>query len=1269
MNIFRWVMAVILTAGLTEAALPARSDHRTMQIVPALGKVAIDGVLSPGEWDTSGRIHVYASSKKRHEYSADFSTMWDKDNLYIGINWQDKTPMVNNVDGRGAPYDGWQSDALQLRFMTSGPGVGHGMPGYKAIHMDAFYSSQRDYTSAALSYNWPMSGNAYILRGPGKAVVDEKTGFAMTFKLREDGKGYVQEIRIPWTMLYTKAPEMKAGVTLRLTGEFYWGKPEATKWPMFFHQEPMRTPDRTNTYKSPGNWGEATLIGENNIKTTEPSVADFDANYRMQVRQVQGVYPIRFEVPATAERFTVAIDNTNGVRVRNLVGNELIDGYMVEDRGDTKVIEVLWDGRLSASYNYNWDEFVGYAAGEIMENDVHGPKPAFKVNMAIVEPGTYVARCLVHDGLRLYHEGSFYNPGNPSWPSESGKGGWLGDHHPPNWVSSMPPTGKSTKGVVFLSSPGGECGVPFIGVDREGEKLWSWLRSTGRVFCHTASDTHVFFGFKYAGRLAWGKIDPDTGKQVRIGTRDQDQAMPAGSGDFAGMSVHGKTLAIATSGGGILLYDTETADPIRQMADVKGVSRIAFTADGKFLYGIQGGKVVRVGLADGAVEVIALPGIASVAALALDSADRLLISDPATKTVKIFENGRQIAEVGEPGGHLNGPFNKQRMNLPHSIAVEERTDGGRRLWAVEAGHWFRRISVWNIAAPAQTAFYRHYVGNTGYQGSGGSVSDDDPTIGLYRGVMFKVDYPNATYEPLEIMGVGDWTGERGFGNGYHFWSDVSGARHEYYCADGGLHVRARDGSWKKCPSVGNQKTQWGYRTYKDLRWYMNTQVFVPTGFDADGAPLGYKPEPMPGAAGREGGSPRVGVTRTKFGYMKQQRIDDGPNPLRVTWGFTHMVGYDNEGNYRWKYPMFWYGVHGASTAPIARPGQIIGFIKDTGKVEVGDHTFLGVRGYKGQDFIVRDDGLYVGEFFSDFRETDFVLPDDKHIHGMDITDATLSEEIYSGMMAKQSDGKIRITYGHTDVRVARAEGLETVRELPSHTIRVDEGNVAQFVEFLPTQDEKIVKYVIKRGAAFDAVKVVVEEDALALREVTRSAEVPRVMLRYDDTNLYLAYVVKDPTAWQHPGDAFQTLFKSGDAVGFQHNIGTPHGTRIVMAEPDGKATAVVHRPRGPGSAHFAYTSPVRTVDFAYVAMEPTITYQVVRGEGGYTLVAQIPWKTLGAEPKSGMSFKGDLEVVFGGELRSHVKTVLRWQDAVDSLYDLPTESEIWPRNFGTFTLE
>src|SRR4051794_37498664 len=86
----------VLTGAI---ALAAGTDNHVLHAVPTPGKVVIDGKLD--DWDQSGRILVCSDiARLPNPYSAWVSMMYDAEALYVGVDWSDPTPMVNNYDPR-----------------------------------------------------------------------------------------------------------------------------------------------------------------------------------------------------------------------------------------------------------------------------------------------------------------------------------------------------------------------------------------------------------------------------------------------------------------------------------------------------------------------------------------------------------------------------------------------------------------------------------------------------------------------------------------------------------------------------------------------------------------------------------------------------------------------------------------------------------------------------------------------------------------------------------------------------------------------------------------------------------------------------------------------------------------------------------------------------------------------------------------------------------------------------------------------------------------
>ena len=202
-------------------ALPMQSDHGVIKAVPCKKKIKVDGKLDPSEWDLTGMMYVYPVKKIRERYAAKVYANYDKNSLYIAIEFRDPTPMINNVDAIREPYGGWKADGFQARFITD----------YPQIHFTSWYSSMSKYSVATISYNRPLNEkNTAKFSKPG-AEIHDSTGFEQVFRTLPDNRGYIQELRIPWKLLYRKVPDIKGGLKFGFTGEYFWGGSTGNKWP------------------------------------------------------------------------------------------------------------------------------------------------------------------------------------------------------------------------------------------------------------------------------------------------------------------------------------------------------------------------------------------------------------------------------------------------------------------------------------------------------------------------------------------------------------------------------------------------------------------------------------------------------------------------------------------------------------------------------------------------------------------------------------------------------------------------------------------------------------------------------------------------------------------------------------------------------------------------------------------------------------------------------------------------------------------------------
>jgi hypothetical protein len=117
---------------------------------------------------------------------------------------------------------------------------------------------------------------------------------------RGDQKGFTQEIRIPWKLLFQKVPDLSEGTAFKMGMEFIWGGPDGRTKPVnrFADNVQAGEPTRQFFWSAQKIWGDATLVDEPPAQAAEKATNE-------------GV-PIRLDIPAGAEALTVVIENEAG---------------------------------------------------------------------------------------------------------------------------------------------------------------------------------------------------------------------------------------------------------------------------------------------------------------------------------------------------------------------------------------------------------------------------------------------------------------------------------------------------------------------------------------------------------------------------------------------------------------------------------------------------------------------------------------------------------------------------------------------------------------------------------------------------------------------------------------------------------------------------------------------------------------------------------------------------------------------------------------------
>ncbi len=452
LSLITFLFVLLLPAFAGENMIGRQSQNEGIKVLPAKGKITIDGNLK--DWDLSGRIWSFADSNVRNRFSVEASAMWDKDNLYLSAKWKDPTPMFSMINPAFNPQEGWKSDSWQMRVQTD-----------QISHLTTWYYGTKNMAAMHVTHAANGSGDPQFL------VYKENSpelgqGIEMAYQMDADKKGYVQEIKIPWSILYVKVPEIKAGLILKLGNEFLWGDPTGKVWPIHRYADNMQAgiTSREFFWTNTRAWGNAELVAAGNVPVRQ---------YISDEEKMPGTVPIRVTIPAKAARFTIAIDGEDGHRVRNLAGDFVPEDYTVSVKKGQRVVEVMWDCL-----------------------DDKG-KP--------VAAGKYKIVGLSQDGIGAEYDMCFYNPGTPPWQTVSGAGAWGADHTGPSSVAT-------SGDWMMLACPGVEGGSGIFGIAPDGKKKWGEKRAATVITADTANVYAVTNSWYTSG--AFCRFDKATLKDI-----------------------------------------------------------------------------------------------------------------------------------------------------------------------------------------------------------------------------------------------------------------------------------------------------------------------------------------------------------------------------------------------------------------------------------------------------------------------------------------------------------------------------------------------------------------------------------------------------------------------------------------------------------------------------------------------------------------------------------------------------------------------------------
>lgn len=1299
-----------------------QSQNEGIWVLPASTAPVIDGNLT--DWNTTGSIRCFADQLLSDQYAAQVTAMWDDQYLYYAVRWNDPTPLGNMVDPRFNPDTGWKSDCLQLRFKTADQVTW--IDGW--YHLDSKSSVIRVTVWDDMT-NWRQNKARSLVAPPGK--VDLGEGAAQAFAKTDTG--YIQEMRIPWKMLYRNAPSFTSGLTFQLGMEFLWGDPAGGEQLAHRYADNIQAGITSrefywNTYRV---WGNATLTDQNSVPLRE---------YIPKSDRLTGPVPITFTLPADAQTISLAIDDATGKRVRNLGGLAVSD-YITKQNGKTVDVTISWDTCADATFKGNPTK--GYET-------IHTP----------VSPGSYTIKALYHTGIDATYEMSYYNPGTPVWDVADGSGAWGADHTTPHLLAAS-----GERMIIAWELAEGGWGI--IAIGENGRKIWSEKRGATAL----AADRQYVYAVPEAfGNLplppAMIRLDAATGdyrpfikdgKPLPFELKLEELFDTADLGHLRNIAVGQKHIALSYERNAVVLLDKHDAHFVRQIA-VPSPMALTFDHNDQ-LYVISDGKLCMIDAQNNTITTIPTPGLIAPVGLACDAQGNLLMADcgPDSQIKAYTPQGKLTYTCGQQGGRaIRGKYDPKGMLQMSSVAVNDRG----QIWVTESWNYPRRVSVWD----RDGKLVKDYLGNTGYAANATCLHDTDPSLAYLGPLEFKIDHARRTWSLQNILWYPDES--RGecfviptdrFAKPQRFSSSASGQKREYFLSipyynQHGyvLYMQLEDGNWKpvtaittvsqitgkigrgnsivdipsgewadcdlldgvfwndtnadgivqrsECqivktefPAAGNQRRKqsainftsgWGGRMDENLRFYASGMIRVePVGFDDRGAPV-FKPESIKHLNINEGGT---FVPDNENHQVLVMSMLGYPAPSTISAINT------TTGKVNWSYPNPFPGVHGSHRATMPKPGLIIGPLLITGKARVNDEVgnVFHMRGNLGQDYFMTSDGLFIDTLFADGRLPAPPLPQtEAQLVGQSVNKYTQSGEAFNGFFGRQADGKYRLTcaLSRQACMILDVHGLESIKRLPTQTIAITNDLIAKALQMqaqTASEDDGDKSYdMAQLSKKFEADGK--DNEWASIPSVTMARDGGQqsgiAKLAYDAKHLYLHFDVKDPTPWLNQGKEFTRLFKTGDAIDVQLSPSANNGhdpvagdLRIVIAELNGKPHAVLMMPiaKVPDSKeNQLYTSPVMTHPMDKVVILSDTTIHVSKTPDGYKVEAAITLKSLDLQLQSGMTLRGDVGFISSDATGRVNNARTYWSNKQTNLVsDLPSEAWLYPQQWGSITVK
>lgn len=813
---------------------------------------------------------------------------------------------------------------------------------------------------------------------------------------------------------------------------------------------------------------------------------------------LQPPIPVRFTL-AEPGYVTLAIDDANGVRVRNLVGETLFPaGKNV----------VYWDG-----------------SDDLARDNEAAHHGIYQIPTRLVSPGTYQVRGLYRKELQLRYEFSVYDGnGNPPWETADKSGGWLTNHTPAQAALFVPadkaPGGKP---LVYLGSYISEGGAGLAWVDLEGRKQGGrgWVGGNWTAAPYLARDAGTRGDgevYAYVASAFGSDADPKKGEIRLTGLSakgdkaivkypiDPTKKEPNWGQEIGGLAVNDGVLVVSMPlKGQLLLVDAKTRQILGTPA-VEDPRGVAFDAQGRLL--VLAGKQLRrypalgqPAATLGAPETVVGKDLEDPQGITIDAEGRTYISDRGTShQVKVFDaQGTLVRTIGKAGVPKAGAYEAEHMNNPRGMAV----DSNGRLWVAEEDYQPKRVSVWSPEGALWKAFY----GPSEY-GGGGALDPKDKNRFYYYGMEFALDWQKGTYSLARVLyrpTPKDLKLPDGFGVNGQPQTAIHAGGFQYLTnchtsnPTGGSPLavvwQVRDGIAVPVAALGQAqnwealksdalRSSWPEGVDPKGRADQNVALFSWADLNVDGQMQSGEVQMIKASTGGVTVMPDLSMTVSRvdgkamlyppvrmtregvpvYDVSAGQVLCAGAQGPASSGGDQVLVGTDKwsiltvapspfapegmggakAGKAMWSYPSLWPGLHASHEAPTPdRRGELIGTTRLLGGMVTPVGSDVGpiwtINGNHGNMYMLTQDGLFVAQLFQDMRQgKSWSMP--AASREMLLNDVTLHDENFWPSITQTADGLVYIVDGARS-SIVRVDGLGTIRRLPASSLEVTKADL------------------------------------------------------------------------------------------------------------------------------------------------------------------------------------------------------------------------------------